>query len=254
MSSRDCTLRSRVDDHFAGRIRPRAEQALRRHLPECAACSLHYERRLLLSKLDPRGIDAGTRLGIGLGLRARRIPLAAALSAASAVAALTAIVFFLLWPTAGPSPAEFAARGPGAMPARLLVYNLQPGTPPALAEEEIGADDELAFAYENTGGKKRLLVFGVDEHRNIYWYHPGWLDAARNPVAVSIEPGPGIHELPEAVSHRLNGKNLLIHGIFTDEPLSVRDMETLVHGQVGQTDPLPVPGAFQVLLPLRVRH
>lgn len=40
--------------------------------------------------------------------------------------------------------------------------------PPSLADDEIRSEDELAFAYRNAAGKKRLLVFGIDDEANVY--------------------------------------------------------------------------------------
>ena len=68
------------------------------------------------------------------------------------------------------------------------------------------ADDELAFAYRNPGGMTRLLVFAVDEHGHVYWYYPGWSDAADNPTAVPISSQPGLHELPASVLHKFDGE------------------------------------------------
>src|SRR5204863_161967 len=91
--------------------------------------------------------------------------------------------------------------------------------------DRIDARDEMAFAYRNPRGARRLMVFGVDEHRNVYWYHPGWMDTAKNPVAIPIEPGDQRHELPAAVRHRIEGRSLDVYAVFTNRPLTVREAE-----------------------------
>ena len=156
-----CEMRSLVDRHFEGKVRPDEEKELRDHLASCSSCRKHYETLLLRSRIDPQSMDARSRIAIGLGLLPRRkspMPSLLALSAALAVA----LILVLILPGT-PKPEEgFAARGHDGGQANLLVYRLQPGKPPALAVGEISRSDELAFAYENRTGKKRLLVFGVD--------------------------------------------------------------------------------------------
>jgi hypothetical protein len=155
-------------------------------------------------------------------------------------------------------PAGLTARGTGAkdLPAQtnLLVYRLRPQGRPELVGDEISARDELAFAYRNRAGLKRLLVFGVDEQKNIYWYHPSWTDAEQNPASVVIQAGEGIQELPEAVSHVLKGKTLRIYGVFSNRPWSVREVEALVRKHPGSPEALPITDAKQESVLLKVSH
>jgi hypothetical protein len=174
---------------------------------------------------------------------------ALALSAALALA-LMLIVFL---PTKSGQEEGFAARGSDGIPANLLVYRLQPGEAPAPVVDEIAGADELAFAYENNAGKKRLLIFGLDEHKNIYWYHPAWVKESDNPVAVPIQSGGGVHELPEAVTHPIKGKSLRIYAVFTDEPLSVREVEKRVRNRDLEMGTL-VEDSFQTSITLKVRR
>ena len=53
-----------------------------------------------------------------------------------------------------------------------------------------------------------------------------------------IATGPGLHELPAAVAHRLDGGKLVIHALFTDRPLTVADVEAAV----AAGGALPLPG------------
>jgi hypothetical protein len=59
----------------------------------------------------------------------------------------------------------------------------------------------------------------------VYWYHPGWPDPTDNPKAVEITKSPGLHELPAAVSQAYQGEHLVIHALFTDQELTVRQVE-----------------------------
>lgn len=250
-----CTMRSAIDEHFSGRITPDSEQALREHLPTCLDCQAYYHRHLVLSDLDPEGLDPQRRLarGLGLHMKRRRLVLVSipALAAAAAIALLV-----ILWPAAGPDDGGLVSRGGSVetTPTRLEVYRVQPGDPAVRVQDEIGARDELAFAYENRAGKKRLLIFGVDERSNIYWYHPAWQDPAENPVAVIIERGEGIRELPEAIGHSIRGETLRIYGIFTDDPLPVGSIEALIRKTGKPVKKLPLEDVIQESILVKVRH
>lgn len=225
-STRACPTARLVDRHFALRIRPREERRLREHLSSCRLCSERYQRYLALAPLEPRAPDAKRRLSVGLGLQPRRAPRSLPLLAAAAVCALvTGIV--LLRPSGG-GDGGVAARGDAG--SRLFIYRVPPGAAPTPVADRIARSDELAFAYENGAGRRRLLVFAVDEHRHVYWYHPAWEDAAVDPVAVAISTSPGVHELPEAIGHAYDGSELVLYALFTDEPLSVRTIEQWISG------------------------
>jgi hypothetical protein len=89
----------------------------------------------------------------------------------------------------------------------------------------LARDEELAFAYRSEGTARRLLVFARDEHAHVYWYHPAWTDPAADPEAVTLSPAPGLHELPAAIAHALDGRRLELCWLFTVEPLRAREVE-----------------------------
>jgi len=252
-----CAMQSTIERHFRGEIRPDDERELRRHLESCEACRRSYERRRAASRFMPNSVDARTRIGIGLGIlpakKRIRVPMAAALGA---TAALALLICLGVQPWSG---GGFVPRGTksGALvhnaPARLVVFRMGAGNGAFVAGEEIAADDELAFAYENRAGKKWLLVFGVDDLGHVYWYHPGWQDASRNPGAVSIRRDLGVYELEAAVTHEIRGASLTIHGVFSDQPLSVKQVEQVVRRAEPGGD-LPIPGTVQVRHLFAVRH
>jgi hypothetical protein len=218
-----CPTQHLVDRHFAGRIRPAEERRLREHLPGCPRCTRYYERHRLLAELDPGSLPAEERLARGLGLsdpwrrwlaNAWRPPMLLAAAATAAAIALLAVR----------EPAgDFAARGVGATAPAIGAYRVTAGGKPVELGETMAAGDELAFAYENPGGKRHLLIFGIDEHRHVYWYHPAWVDPESTPAAVPIAEGR--HELPEAVAHELDGAELTLVGVFVDEVMTVREVE-----------------------------
>ena len=45
------------------------------------------------------------------------------------------------------------------------------------------------------------------------------------PAAVPIAPGAELRELPAAIRHGLDGRELVVYGLFLDEPLTVRAVE-----------------------------
>lgn len=274
-----------IADHFAGAGRPAAEQEMRAHLPTCSECHAFYERHLLLASLDPAGIPIETRLARGLGINQRGVPRPAFFGwlslCGAAAAALLLIVNTRGTPgesgpatrhvtaatpgLAQPSGAGVASRGPMKVPVarapEVQVYRIFTGrlgsNTSEKADDFIYAGDELAFAYRNPARKGRLLVFAVDEHGHVYWYHPGWSDAGQNPTAVPISAEPGLHELPAAVLHKFDGERIMIHALFTDRELSVRQIEAAVASaerahSPSASVPLSIPGAIDIVQPLRV--
>jgi hypothetical protein len=246
-----CSQSKLVDRHFAGTITPEQERTMRTHLPECAGCQHRYERRLLLARLDPRALGAEDRMARGLGVAPPpRRPFGWVFLSTASFATAALLVLFFVVPHA---PGEFRARGgPGATSA-LLVYRLQGDHTPALVTTEIGASDELAFAYRNPGGKRHLAVFGVDEHGHVYWFHPAWTEAKEDPVAIAIEPGPGTHELPAAISQPFDGAVLHLYAAFTNEPLHVRQIEATLDAAHPERTP-SLPGAALESMTLQVKR
>jgi hypothetical protein len=251
-----------VTAHFAGKISPANERALREHLPECDACRRYYERQLLLAELDPCAWTAEDRLAHGLGLPAQRPPARRwDFTVVLAAAALAACALWLVPRLSGSpranEPAAFAARGDGlSSSAALFVYRLHAGEPPALVEDRVSPKDELAFAYVNPAGFEHLLVFGIDEHHHVFWYHPAWSNAADDPVGVSVVAGRDVHELPEAVRQDLDGGTLQVIALFTHDQISVRTIERELESRWRRGASLAgiAPGGFQTELSLRVER
>jgi len=219
-----CPQRPRVDRHFAEAITPSEERVLRDHLPGCGACRDRYERYLVLARLDRSVPSASRRIARGLGMSPRRRWIAAPLAAALGVAAITAVL--VIWPGRAP---EFAPRGGEIDRAgqAVRVYRIagRGAAAQPILDGVIRSGDELAFAYENPHGWKRLLIYASDASGRRYWYHPAWTDAAANPVAIAVEPGAARRELPEAVIQPLPPGRVWLHAVFTDDPVDVRTIE-----------------------------
>jgi hypothetical protein len=259
--SHDVSRRA-IDAHFVGRAVPELEAAMRAHTLRCVACRRYYDRRLILARLDPAAPPAKARIAQGLGLEigAQRSTTGAVRWAALAVPAMVA-VFLIARPNriAPPAPTDasegaYVARSANAAAAtnpELWIYRVGSDGHPRLAQGEAKAADELAFAYANPAGKPFVLVFGVDEHRHVYWFHPAWLPGQAPPSAVAAAPGPGPHELREAIRPALDGRRLVVRALFADRPLQARDIEARVRSEM----PLHFPsteGVQMVVRALRV--
>ena len=259
MSATSC-VRGLVDAHFRGGISVAGERTLRLHLAECAACRAYYDRHLVLAEIDPASKSARDRIGHALGLtEGRREPRVSPFAwAGVALAAALMAIIPLRRMHAG--DAEFTARGAatslGAEP-HVFVYRMHPHQRlEASVDTTIRSTDDLAFAYSNPPGQAaqtHLLVYGVDEHRHVYWYYPEWTDAAADPRAIAVSPGAEMRELPHAIRHNLDGQRLTIVAVFTNDEPSVRAIEARVAKQ-GEGEPLGLPGASEERLVLTVER
>jgi hypothetical protein len=220
-----------IDRHFRADSTPAREQEMRAHLEDCAACRAYYDRHLMLAGIDPAAPAAEARLAAGLGLPAprRRFALFPALTVAAAgVAALLLLV-------PGLRGGEFRTRGVAGQPSSPALSHSVPSLhivrvlgPDQFApvEQEIRADEHLAFAHVNPGDFDRLLIVAVDEHGHRFWYHPD-VTHGRESIAIA-EDGGTRTELGEAIRHDLDGRQLRIMGLFSRQPLTVEVVDGLV--------------------------
>lgn len=243
MSAERCLMTARVDRHFARELDPAGERAMREHLPTCAQCRARYEKQLLLERLDPDAAGPQARIASGLGIGGARPALRAATPFMGALALAAAIAFLVMRPAGPGSGARldtgFAARGGADSGAAdessyVIVYRGATDAGPSRAGASVRQGDELSFGYGNPSNKRYLMVYGVDEHRHVFWYYPAWSDPAEDPRSIPITAGP--HSLPDAIKHDLDGKQLEIHALFTDVPLAVKTVERQISGApLGET-------------------
>ncbi len=238
--------RRAIAAHFAGRTSTARETTMRAHLLTCPPCKGHYQRHLTLARLDPRALPAADRIARGLGFRLRasggghrRASLVAGLTVSVAAIAVAALAIFpVRKPDQRVDPAravganaDFTARGTGASVGRAAAfwtYRVGVEGTPRLADQAIQRGDELAFAYSNPIGKPFLMIFGVDEHRHVYWFHPAWPPGQAAPAAVRVAEGPGPHELPGAIHQALDGRRLNVYAVFSDGALEASAVEAAV--------------------------
>ena len=259
-----CIEKALVDAHFEGRISPKDETRLRAHVSTCASCTEYYERRALLASLDPEALSLEERLGRGLGLvsedavttpsrstRPRSRPRLAVV--AFALVAAAAIVLLVLAGRKKPDDG-FASRGGLASgPPYVRVYTSSGGAPSPLEDAgPLRRDTELGFAYESVEGKGQLMIFGLDEHGHVFWYHPAWTDPKDDPASVRVETGPGLHPLREAIAHDLDGRTLELHALFSSAPRTVKTVEGALGGKRAPLGPLTLPDTTDVVVTVEV--
>jgi hypothetical protein len=247
----DVVMRA-IDGHFTGRGPKAGLVRVAPHLESCTRCRGYFAQRELLARLDPQAVSARERIARGAGLslpKATRAPLFGALATAGVLAAALFVVG-----DAGDDTSGFTARGSGrpsdvaASDALVRIFRIT-GNESVPVGDEIAVDDELAFAYRNPNGRSHLMIFAVDDRREIYWYHPAWTDPDADPSSVAVSSGEAFRELTEAVRHDLHAsKNLRVYALFSDAPTTVRAVER----EMQDSGALP-PGA-QLLTEVRVRH
>jgi hypothetical protein len=240
--------RALIEAHFSRRISPSEERIMRAHLEACEACGKVYDAHLLFEKMSGESERWRDRLATGLGLDTGRQRAAAPVWLAAGFVAAAALLLLRVGAAkhggANAEP-EFAARGTMvAEEPRVRVYTLDP-VREVDPNRRVKASDRLAFAYTNPTAFRNLLVFGVDEHRHVYWYYPAWHSRDEHPRAVAIEGGPAARELPEGIRHDLDGHRLTVHAVFLNEEMPVERVEEIVAGVASQDEPLHLPGAYE---------
>lgn len=227
MSTQRCAFSPRVDAHFRGANSVTEEAEMRRHMLDgCSSCHRRYTRQALLSRVQPGAPRPQDRLARGLGFARPAWMRPSALFGAMAACAVLGVV--LLVPR--DQRAQFQARGlPAAGAAgELRVFKVRPGAPSEAAGDRLAASDELAFAYRNGAGKRHLFIFGVDEHRHVYWFSPAWRSAQEQPAAPVVATDGAFHEIEDAVGHPYDGSRLEVHALFTDRAWRVQELETAI--------------------------
>jgi hypothetical protein len=234
MTQTACLRQRFVDAHFEGMISRLDESEMRGHLDSCDACRARYRRRLLIAKLDPEALPAEERIGRGLGLRREEKRQGDRWLLLGLVVAAAAALFLFV---RAPGTDSFAARGGlGSRAGRageeatghaspVHIYRVPSSGAPRPLEGPLGRDEELAFAYENQDDKPYLMVFGVNERGDVYWFYPAWTDPSASPTAIPAVRGTAVSTLPEAIRHHFAGSRLEVHALFVDSPLHTREVE-----------------------------
>jgi len=237
-----------VDAHFAARNSVGDEVELRHHLLEgCASCGQRYTRQAMLAHLLPGSRSAQDRLAVALGL-ARRSPRRRLAAGLLCVAALAAVAL-VLHRHADVSTSRAAGAGPRR--PELLVFRVPPDGKRERVLDRVTASDDLAFTYRNGSGRQYLLIFGVDEHRHVFWFSPARTEARHEPAAPVVAKNSELHEIEGAAGHRYDGARLDVHALFTDRRWAVPEVEALV-AAIPAGEELRFPGGEQVVRRLAI--
>ncbi len=222
-----CDQRLLVDAHFGAGLSADLDRILRAHLPGCASCRAHYDRHLLLARLDPRALSPMERLGRGLGIDPRPRPSTPWVSrpVRNGLGMAIAALALLMSPLRPRQIDEFIARsggGPEDIDARVVWV----GGPTDAGElTEIPSDAELAFAYANRTDRRYLMILSIDASKRIAWYYPAWTDPNTAPLSIPIESSPTLKELPEAIRQHHDGMQIHLMALFLKRPLTVVKVE-----------------------------
>ncbi len=254
--------RDEWERYLEGELTQSRAAELERHALTCEACAAaRDETRALFDDLfdvPPRLLETDLVAGVLARIEAppvRRAPrwIFAPLVPLAAAAAI-AFAFVIPW---GDAAEEFRAKStsPAAHAADdwvgLTAFAVEPGRPPQPIDGALAPDQALAFAYRNIGPRPfdHLMVFGVSEGGEVYWYYPAYDDASTDPASVPVRAG--AFDLPDRVTHALPTGPLHVYGLFTREPRTVRAIEALVRS-IEPGERLPVEGAGQHVLHLEV--
>ncbi len=111
----------------------------------------------------------------------------------------------------------------------------------------------LAFSYRNIEEARdfsRLMIFGVHERGEVYWYYPAYVDASSDPVSILV-PISGGGALPDRISHDLEPGALRLYALFSGRPYSVKEIEALLKS-VPSGGRLPLANTGQHIIRLEV--
>lgn len=243
-----CVDSSEILRLFAGQLSVERTELLQVHFERCAQCaSRRDEIGTMAARIqhdpdefeDPAAIDevlALVRMGkvepVETTARARSWWRAwQTWLVVPATAAATALFIILFWPPAATPGADgFMARGKVAIDLdRWVSLQVFRATDHGYMQvrDVVSIDDALAFAYLNRSVDqlRYLMVFGVDDRGDIFWYFPPNTIVDDNPASVLITGGAQPIELPEQVAHDLKPGPLRIFGIFSALPLTVQTIE-----------------------------
>jgi hypothetical protein len=123
--------------------------------------------------------------------------------------------------------------------------------------EELGAEmrvsDGLLFSYTNIGPTpfRYLMIFGLDASGEVRWFYPTYDQAGTNPKSIAIEARANV-PLPDVVAHDYAAGPLVIHALFTREPLSVSEVEGWLTNKPNGLEQSPMEDASLQVVRVRV--
>jgi len=171
--------------------------------------------------------------------------------AAGALAA-AAVTLMVTKPSLTKGDEGFAAKGTAAEDASrwagIEAFRVEGVRVAGRVEKTLRQGDGLAFAYRNTGEHpfRHLMIFATDSKNRVFWFYPAWSESTSEPRAIDIGASSAPVELREVIRHDFEPGPLTIHGLFTNETVSVKDVEASLK-QAGW-----LPGAVEQRLTVTV--
>lgn len=112
------------------------------------------------------------------------------------------------------------------------------------SDGSVDAKSPLMFRYTNASAQpySHLMIFGVDATGEVRWYYPAYVDPNTNPAALSINDKARL--LSDEISHPLPPGQMVVHGLFLRNAVSVKDVEARVLEARKAGVPFEIDGAF----------
>lgn len=141
-----------LDEYLAQTLHD-PDGSIGRHIESCQRCSMQVEKMKAEEGDFLTRFPSPSSLPHRVRKHSRRSIVLVPLSALAVTAAIILAVLFLR-----PEPTSLDVEDD----LEILAF----------AEEDI-------LASAGTVSRESLLVFGVDQHRNVYWHSPDWVESAR---------------------------------------------------------------------------
>ena len=222
------------------------------HLRECAACGHRWAAiESITSKIgaDPgefhsfefvarvvKHVTSGTT---AMPRQRRNVAWIWPIAATALAAGLVAFWVTAQVPKAVGGPSSFAARGTAAFnPDQWVSFQaFRPrhgGTSYVRVIDSIRQDDRLVFSVRNgvRGPYRFLMILGVQDTGDIFWYYPAYDDPGDNPQSVRVEPSDNGQPLGEEIRHALTSGPLRIVALFSEQPFDVAAIEQVVRNEI----------------------
>jgi hypothetical protein len=259
-----CISAKDLAKYLVGEVtRSRAEE-MEEHLASCAACRAELEEmREMVGRIgaptenneqkdylsEVRGrIERGEEASRG---RRRRWPLIAV--GGAVVVALVMAGVFLLRPADADDEFRVKDDDPRILEqdrwVGIRAFRMEASGAPASLGDRLKQSEYLIFTYTNLGEKPYgyLMIFAVDENGEVYWFHPAYTAAGEDPASIKISKDAEGMELKEQVRHEYPEGRLWIYGLFTDEPVRVSAIESMVKG-TSRGKRIPLEGGQHILV------
>lgn len=265
-----CATEKELLLHLANSLPGQRAELLEQHLTTCERCSkAHAEFASMTKRLapdsgefdDPELVDdVMTLVRLGRAEPERLSPAGPTRRAwllAGLAACLSAVLLLVIWPqvTQDDSKSIRTRGGLSSDTDRWVSLKVLRATDDGYrpVSKKISSDDALAFVYDNRQESPHdyLMVLGVSEHGQVYWYYPAFQQAGQNPRSIRIEKGRRPVQLPDQVRHELKPGRYRIFALFSNQALDVELVESAIKhelektGSLGQLERLNIEGTAQ---------